>query len=174
MTATVDAIPLARLIAEHAYKAGASLVTTLLYGRSIGAASLSSRFGRLRSTPLRRGSMKAWPRHSAAALLDWRSPATTLRCSRKQNPEHVSRVNRATSKAYRPALELIVRHEINWTIVANATPAWAAAVFPDLPQDEALGRLWDAIFAASRADQADPLAAWKEHDANLTCSRRAG
>ena len=85
----------------------------------------------------------------------------------EQNPENVSRVNRATSKAYRPALELIVRHEINWTIVANATPAWAAAVFPDLPPDEALGKLWNAIFAASRADQADPLAAWKEHDASL-------
>ena len=60
-----------------------------------------------------------------------------------------------------------MRHEINWTIVACATPAWAAAVFPDLPQDEALARLWDAIFAASRADQPDPVAAWKKHDANL-------
>jgi aminopeptidase len=85
----------------------------------------------------------------------------------KEDPEKVSRVNRATSKAYRPALELITRHEINWTIVACATPAWAAAMFPDLPQSEALARLWGAIFAASRADQADPLAAWKKHDANL-------
>ncbi|HVA95952.1 MAG TPA: aminopeptidase, partial [Candidatus Dormibacteraeota bacterium] len=84
----------------------------------------------------------------------------------------VSRVNRATSKAYRPALEQIVRHEINWTIVACATPAWAAAVFPDLPQEEAQARLWDAIFAASRADQADPVAAWKEHDANLHASAK--
>ena len=58
----------------------------------------------------------------------------------------MSRANRATSKAYRPALELIVRHEINWTIVACATPAWAAAVFPDLPQDEALARLWERHF----------------------------
>src|ERR1700735_5848023 len=29
MTASLDALPLARLITEHAYKAGASLVTTL-------------------------------------------------------------------------------------------------------------------------------------------------
>jgi len=85
----------------------------------------------------------------------------------KEDPDKVSRVNRATSKAYRPALELITRHEVNWTIVACATPAWAAAVFPDLPQDEALARLWDAIFAASRTDQPDPVGAWKEHDANL-------
>jgi len=85
----------------------------------------------------------------------------------KEDPEKVSRANRAMSKAYRPALELITRHEINWTIVACATPAWAKAIFPDLPADEALARLWNAIFAASRADQADPVKAWKEHDANL-------
>jgi aminopeptidase len=85
----------------------------------------------------------------------------------QQDPEKVSRVNRATSKAYRPALELIARHQINWTILACATPAWARAVFPDLPQEEALARLWGAIFAASRADQTDPVAAWKQHDASL-------
>jgi aminopeptidase len=64
-------------------------------------------------------------------------------------------------------MELITRQEINWSIVACATPAWAAAVFPNLPADEALARLWEAIFAASRADRPDPVAAWKEHDANL-------
>jgi aminopeptidase len=85
----------------------------------------------------------------------------------KEDPEKVSRANRAMSKAYRPALELITRHEINWTIVACATPAWAKAMFPDLPADDALARLWNAIFAASRADHADPVKAWKEHDANL-------
>jgi aminopeptidase len=85
----------------------------------------------------------------------------------KEDPEKVSRANRAMSKAYRPALELITRHEINWTIVACATPAWAAAMFPELPKDEAVARLWKAIFAASRVDQPDPVAAWKKHDANL-------
>jgi aminopeptidase len=85
----------------------------------------------------------------------------------KEDPDKVSRANRAMSKAYRPALELIVRHEINWTIVACATPAWAATVFPDLPQDKALARLWDAIFAASRVDRPDPVGAWKKHDATL-------
>ena len=48
-----------------------------------------------------------------------------------EDPDKVGRANRAVSKAYRPALELITRHEINWTIVASATPAWAAAMFPE-------------------------------------------
>ena len=85
----------------------------------------------------------------------------------KEDPEKVSRANRAMSKAYRPALELITRHDINWTIVSAGTPVWAAAMFPELRADEALAKLWNAIFAASRADQADPVAAWKAHDAHL-------
>jgi aminopeptidase len=166
VTATVDAIPLARLIAEHAYKAGASLVTTLLSDEP--SALIRFRHGSdaaFDSAPswLYEGMAQAF-RGGAARLAIAGSDPSLLS---EQNPDHVSRVNRANSKAYRPALELIVRHEINWTIVANATPAWAAAVFPDLPQDVALGKLWDAIFAASRADQADPLTAWKKHDATL-------
>src|SRR5690348_17744516 len=43
-------------------------------------------------------------------------------------------------RSYRPALELITRHDINWTIVAAATPAWAATVFPNLPAEQALDR----------------------------------
>jgi aminopeptidase len=64
-------------------------------------------------------------------------------------------------------MELITRHEINWTIVACATPAWAALVFPDDPAPAALAKLWDAIFFASRITSADPVAEWKQHGANL-------
>jgi aminopeptidase len=166
LTATVDAIPLARLIAEHAYKAGASLVTTLLSDEP--SALIRFRYGSdvaFDTAPswLFEGMAQAFRGGAARLAIAGGDPSLLS----EQNPDHVSRVNRATSKAYRPALELIVSHEINWTIVANATPAWAAAVFPNLPHDEALGKLWDAIFAASRADQAEPLAAWKQHDATL-------
>jgi aminopeptidase len=166
VTATVEAVPLARLIAEYAYKAGASLVTTLLTDEP--SALLRFRYGSESSFDiapswLYEGMAQAYRTGAARLAIAGNDPSLLS----EQNPEHVSRVNRATSKAYRPALELIARHEINWTIVANATPAWAAAVFPDLPPDEALGRLWNAIFAASRVDQADPLAAWKDHDSNL-------
>ena len=40
-------------------------------------------------------------------------------------------------------------------------------MFPNDPEDVAVGKLADAIFAASRVDQDDPIAAWKEHNANL-------
>ena len=166
MTATLDAAPLARRITEHAYKAGASLVTTLFADEE--SALLRFRYGSGASFDaaaswLYEGMAQAFRSGAARLAITGGDPSLLS----KEDPEKVSRANRAMSKAYRPALELITRHEINWTIVASATPAWAAAVFPDLPQDEALARLWSAIFAASRTDQQDPVAAWKEHDANL-------
>src|SRR5579864_7900243 len=169
MTATLDAVPLARRITEHAYKAGASLVTTLLADEQ--SSLLRYRYGSDASFDsaaswLYEGMAQAFRNGAARLAITGSDPALLS----KEDPEKVSRANRAMSKAYRPALELITRHEINWTIVACATPAWAAAMFPDLPQDDALARLWDAIFAASRADQLDPVAEWKKHDANLHAS----
>lgn len=166
MTATLDAVPLARLITEHAYKAGAALVTTFFSDEQ--SALLRFRYAPNASFDaapswLYEGMAQAYRNGAARLAIAGNDPSLLS----KEDPEKVSRVNRAVSKAYRPALELITRHEINWTIIACATPAWAAAVFPDLPQDEALARLWHTIFAASRADQPDPVGAWKEHDAHL-------
>jgi aminopeptidase len=166
MTATLDAIPLVRLITAHAYKAGASLVTplftdeelTLLRFRHAPDASFDAA-----SSWLYEGMAQAYRSGAARLAITGNDPSLLS----QEDTDKVSRMNRATSKAYRPALELIVRHEINWTIVACATPAWAAAVFPNLSRDEAVARLWEAIFAASRADQPDPVAAWKKHDADL-------
>jgi aminopeptidase len=166
MTATLDAVPLARRITEHAYKAGASLVTTLLSDEE--SSLLRFRHGTdaafdSAASWLYEGMAQAFKKGAARLAIAGNDPGLLS----KEDPDKVGRANRAMSKAYRPALELIVRHDINWTIVACATPAWARAVFPQLPQDEAMSRLWDAIFAASRADRPDAVAAWKAHDANL-------
>jgi aminopeptidase len=166
ITATLDAVPLARLITEHAYKAGASLVTTLFSDEQ--SALVRLRYGSEASFDaapswLYEGMAQAYRNGAARLAIAGNDPSLLS----SEDPEKVSRVNRATSKAYRPALELIARHEINWTIVSSATPAWATAVFPDLPEDEALARLWKAIFTVSRADRPDPVAAWKDHDAAL-------
>jgi aminopeptidase len=166
MTASVEALPLARLITKHAYKAGASLVTTLFTDEESGL--LRYRYGAGATFDkaagwLYEGMAAAYKCGAARLAITGGNPSLLS----KEDPEKVGRANRAMSKAYRPALELITRHDINWTIVSAATPAWAAAVFPDLPADQALGRLWDAIFAASRADQSDPVAAWKTHDDKL-------
>ncbi|MCL6464180.1 MAG: aminopeptidase, partial [Acidobacterium ailaaui] len=166
MTASLDALPLVRRITEHAYRAGASLVTTLFSDDE--ATLMRYRFAPDESFDRAPGwlydGMGAAFKSGAARLA---VAGTNPSLLSNEDPDKVGRANRAVSQAYRPALELITRHEINWTIVASATPAWAAAVFPEDTPEIALEKLWDAIFRASRVDVADPVAAWKQHDATL-------
>jgi aminopeptidase len=166
MTASIDALPLARRITEHAYRAGATLVTTLLTDDE----SILLRYHFASDASFDRAA--AWLYEGMAAA--FKSGAARLAIAggnpallSNEDPGKVGRANQAVSKAYRPALELITRHDINWTIVASATPAWAAAMFPNDTPDAALAKLWDAIFATTRIHTADPVSAWKAHDAEL-------
>ena len=171
MTASLDALPLARRITEHAYRAGATLVTTLY-------ADDEATLMRYRFAP------DASFDHAAGWLYDGMGAAFKSGAARlaiaggnpallsNEDPDKVGRANRAVSIAYRPALELITRHEINWTIVASATPAWAAAMFPNDAPDAALAKLWEVIFATTRIGGDDPVGAWKTHDAEPAEARR--
>ncbi len=166
ITASLDSLSLAQRITEHAYRAGASLVTTLFTDDQ--ATLMRYRFAPDESFDrapkwLYDGMAAAYKSGAARLAIAGADPLLLS----SQDTEKVSRANRATSIAYRPALDLIVRHEINWTIVASATPAWAAAMFPTDPPDVALGKLWDAIFQTSRINNDDPISAWKTHDAGL-------
>jgi aminopeptidase len=166
MTAPLEALPLARRVTEHAYKAGASLVTTLFTDEQ---ATLM----RFRHAPdesfdrvadwLQNGLASAYRGGAARLAITGGNPALLAR----EDPNKVARANLALSKASRPALDLITRHEINWTIVAFATPDWALTVFPDESADVAVANLWDAIFAVTRIDAPDPVADWKAHSAYL-------
>jgi aminopeptidase len=166
MTASLDAVPLARRITEHAYRAGASLVTTLFTDED--ATLMRYHFAPDASFDRAAGwlydGLAAAFKSGAARLAITGANPTLLS---NEDPDKVGRANRAMSQAYRPALELITRFHINWTIVAAATPAWAAQMFPGDAPDVALSKLWDAIFATTRIDNDDPVAAWKAHDANL-------
>jgi aminopeptidase len=164
ITAPLDALPLVRSITEHAYRAGASLVTTIFNDEE--ATLLRFRHASEESFDhaaswLHDGFAAAF--RSGVARLAVAGADPTLLSS--EDPAKVARANLAQSKASRAALDLITRHEINWTIVPCATPAWARLVFPDDPN--AMERLWRAIFASTRIDEPDPASAWREHSDRL-------
>jgi len=166
LTAPTEALPLVRLITAHAYKAGAKLVTAFFTDDALTLA-------RFQHAPDESFDYAPAWFHDAIATA-YKSGAARMGITganpallAQQDPAKVSRTNIAASRASKPAMELITRHEINWTIIACATPAWAALVFPNDPEELALGRLWDAIFASSRITSADPVGAWKQHGANL-------
>ncbi|MBB3772937.1 aminopeptidase [Angulomicrobium tetraedrale] len=166
MTASIDALPLVRRITEHAYKAGASLVTTLFSDEEATLARFrhgSDESFDVASGWLYEGMAGAFKNGAARLAISGENPSLLA----NEDPEKVSRANRARSKAYMPALSLIAGFDINWTIVSYASPAWARAMFPDDPEDIAVAKLWHAIFAASRVDTPDPVAAWAAHNSAL-------
>ena len=166
ISAPLDALPLVRRITEHAYKAGASLVTTI-YGDDVTALARYQHGGddTFDTAPswLFNGMAEAFKDGAARLAIAGDDPSLLS----GQDPKKLARANKARSLAYRPALELITGFAINWCVIAAATPAWAKSVFPGLPEAEAMDRLWRAIFACTRADVADPVTAWEEHSAAL-------
>lgn len=166
LTAPIEALPLVRRITAHAYMAGASLVTPLFSDDELTLLRFQhapdESFDKA-SNWLFDGMATAFANNAARLAVVGEDPSLLS----AQDPERVARANRARSTAYRPALERVVNFDINWNIVSFATPAWAKAVFPDLPADVAMQRLWDAIFAASRVDGADPIAEWNIHNEAL-------
>ena len=166
LTAPTVALPLVRRIAEHAYKAGAGLVTPILSDEAITLSRY--RFGPDESFDraagwLYEGMSKAFAANTARLAIVGDNPMLLS----GQDPAKVARASKANSIAYKPALEKIVTFDINWNIVAYPSPSWAKLVFPDDDEDVAVAKLADAIFAASRVDNDDPIAAWEAHNAAL-------
>lgn len=50
----------------------------------------------------------------------------------------------------------------NWCVAPAPTADWAGVVYPGLPGDEALARLWEAIAHVCRLESDDPESAWRE------------
>lgn len=80
-----------------------------------------------------------------------------------QDSEAIATAQKAGAKAMQPLMRKFMNDEASWCVVATATPAWAAKVFPDAPESERVALLWEAIFKAVRADRDDAVAAWQTH-----------
>lgn len=166
ITAPVCALPLVRLIAKHAYQAGAGLVTPFFSDDQIALARYQhahdASFDQAADW-LYEGMAKAYSKNAARLAIAADNPLLLS----NQDANKVSRANRANSKAYQPALEKIANFDINWNIISYPNPEWAALMFPDASPEDATRQLADAIFAASRVDVENPVAAWEEHNKAL-------
>jgi aminopeptidase len=166
LTAPAVALPLVRRIAEHAYKAGAGLVTPLFSDEEVTLSRF--RFGRDDSFDraaswLYRGMAQAFDANTARLAIVGDNPMLLS----GEDPAKVARASKANSIAYQPALEKIVNFDTNWNIIAYPSLSWAKQVFPDDAEDIAVAKLADAIFAASRVDSDGAVAAWDQHNAVL-------
>ncbi len=162
----LDAAPLARRIAASAYQAGARLVDVIYNDDQI----LLQRFNH---AP--RDSFEEYPGwlpqliketfENGDALLSFNSDDPDL--LKGQDPALVGTYFKTRLSHIRKYQDLLMVNASNWSVSAFPTPSWALKMFPGLPVEDALAKLWQAIARACRLEVEDPVAAWREHDRQL-------
>ena len=166
ITAPLESLPLVRKIAEYAYKEGAGLVTPLFNDSDITLSRF--KYGNdesfnVAANWLYNGMGEAFDNNTARMAIAGDDPMLLSEI----DPDKVSRANKANAVAYKPARERITEFKINWNIISWPGKAWAKRVFPDLDDGEAIKKLGDAIFHASRVSNDDPVSEWDKHNKNL-------
>ncbi len=166
ITAPIEALPLVRRITDYAYKSGAGVVTPIFSDPEMVLSryrnALDTSFDQAANW-LYDGMGAAFDNNTARLAIVGDDPMLLA----NEDPQKVGRVNKANSQALTPARERITRFDINWNIVAWPGLAWAKRMFPDLPGNEAQGKLAEAIFSASRVNVSNPIEAWNKHNKNL-------
>ena len=166
LTAPIEALPLVRRVAVHAYAAGAGLVTPLFSDNEVTLARYNyandDSFDKAAHW-LYKGMGEAFDNNTARMAIVGDDPMLLA----NQNANKIGRANKANSIAYKPARERITQFDVNWNLIAWPGLAWAKLMFPDLSENEAQLKLADAIFKASRVISTDPVAEWKLHNEEL-------
>jgi aminopeptidase len=168
--ASLDAAALIRRLVVSAYKAGAEYVETLWGDEP----SMLLRFAHAPRSSFSQYS--TWLpdvllKHVEAGHATLSVYANDPDLLKNEPTDLVGAVQQAVSRAVVPFRERISRNHTNWAVIAAAAPGWAARVFPDLPPDQQLARLWDEIARMCRLDQPDPLASWETHLQTLAARR---
>ena len=95
-----------------------------------------------------------------------------------EDPDGLKGINQAkmaksTAKSY-PKIKKyrdIADGKYKWCIAGVAGKAWARKVFPNISEEEAMEKLWEAILMTSRVDGNDPIENWNKHNAFLVQQR---
>ena len=166
---SLEAAPLVREIAASGYAAGAPLVEALWGDEPM----LLTRFANAPRETLTEYSNwlpKALIEHVNGGHAILSIYANDPDLLKHEPPEQVGAMQQAVSFAVSPFRELISRNQTNWAVVAAPAAGWASKMFPDVPPDQQVSRLWDQIVRLCRLDRPDPIAAWSRHLQDLEAS----
>jgi aminopeptidase len=158
--------PLVREITKAAYRAGARYVDVLWSDEEL----LKTRVQMAPRDSF--DEFSDWQVQAALDLLEQDGASLAIRSNNPnlmdgEDPEIVGHAQKVYLEKYEEYSGKMGQNLINWLVISAAGPAWAARVFPDLEPAEAEKKLWEAIFAITRVDQPDPIAAWEAHVKDL-------
>ena len=79
------------------------------------------------------------------------------------DPDRVQMRSKVSAEKMKPIQKYTMNDINSWCVVAAPSAGWAKRVFPELSEEEAVEKLWDQIFKATRSDTEDPIKAWDKH-----------
>ncbi len=159
----IECAPFARLLAKEAYKAGAHEVV-MSWGDELSA--------RIKYDMAGTAVFSEFPEWRRAFYTDYAEQGAAFISIAARDPEIFSgvdpeRLTLAQQAAGAALLEYRARLMANkntWCVASVPTAAWAKKVFPEASEDEAVAKLWDAIFRTVRiGGEQDVVAAWHNH-----------
>ncbi|PJN54282.1 Aminopeptidase 2 [Paenibacillus sp. GM2FR] len=160
--APVDSAEFTRLIAKKAYEAGARLVKILWTDETIT---------RLQFEKAADDVFTEAPKWYAGEMTELVENGAAILHVLAENPDLLSGIDserignfyKARGEALKTYRAYQQSDKFSWCLIAVPSAAWAAKVFPDVPESEQVGKLWDAIFHTVRVDQDNPVEAWNKH-----------
>ena len=163
----VDCAPFARLCADAAYDACAREVVMSWSDDYLNRARYLRADGAVFDT------VPAWRErffndYAAEGVPRLVIDATDPETLRGVDTDRILRAQRAAGKVLEPYYHTYMNNDAPWCIAAIPIPSWAKKVFPELSEDEAMGKLWDAIFETVRINgDGRSSERWREHLATL-------
>lgn len=168
ISSPVECAYFARICASAAYDVGAREVVMNWSDDSLGREKY------LRAADDVFDSVPKWREHfyndyaemGAAYLAISASDPETLK---GVDPDRIVRAQQSSAKALDPFYRLQMQNGFPWCIASVPIPSWAKKVFPHESEDQAMEKLWNAIFAAVRiSGKGDAVAQWQQHLATLS------
>ena len=162
--ADLDQPEFVKLVVEECYKAKARKVTVIWEYQALE--KLHARYQSVKTL----GEVPQWQRERQQYFCD------TLPCRLyliSEDPDGLKGVNTEKLAKARKLSYPILKPYIDdrdgkqqWCIAAVPGVAWAKKVFPGLPKNKAVEKLWEAILSTSRVGE-DSVGAWQDHNAQL-------
>lgn len=85
------------------------------------------------------------------------------------DPRRIASLQKAAGAALTEYRDMQMKNAFPWCVASVPVASWAKKVFPDLGEEEATEKMWNAILKTARADsEADPVELWRNHLDTLT------
>ncbi len=166
INAPIEGAEFVRLVAKHAYEAGAKEVHVNWNDEALTKMKYEN-------APME--VFENFPKWYADGLEEYAEDGAGFLSIYSQDPELLKEIdskkiaahNKSSSTALKSFQKYTMNDENSWCVVSIPTKGWAKRVFPNVSEEEAMEKLWDAIFMATRMDLENPVKAWEDHLENL-------